>query len=104
MNENNEKYIEDISFIQNDIFRQTNYYARELERIIDKLKIDSSTINLKNINKKDEIEKIGILIKYIMSLKFKDIYTDSQIILKSDALKEKIKIININNHLALKEK
>ena len=46
------EYQNEILNIQNNIYRQTNYYTRELERIIDKLKIDSNLIDIKFLQKK----------------------------------------------------
>lgn len=99
----------DIYDIQNSIYRQTNYYARELERIIDKIKIDANSININfihniNINfsqNKEECKKLKQLLDFIQNLKFKDIYNDSQVILQSDVLKEKLRLKEINRHLKL---
>lgn len=88
----------DIYDLRIKILTQNNYYTRELERIIYKIKNDFGHINVRYLNV-EECDKIRALYNYIRDLNFKNIYNDSIVVLEADNLKEKIKEKKIKNHL-----
>ena len=89
----------DIKKIQESLFNQANYYARELEYIIDTIKQFSRNINVNNIKKND---KLISLLNYINNIKYKEIFNNAITKLQYDILMLKIK--DKNNKILQEEK
>lgn len=78
----------DIKNIQESMFVQSNYYARELEYVIDTIKQFSRNINVDIAKKNDNVK---LLLNYINNIKYKDVFNSSKEKLQCDMLTLKLK-------------
>lgn len=87
----------DIIEVQTSMFVQSNYYARELEKVIDIMKNKCCDINMSLLLNKDENKKVIELINFINSIKYKNIFDTSKDNLHYDLLIKKYNNKNNEN-------